>query len=180
MSTAFSRRAFLKYTAVAAVAVAGTSLLGGCSGSETPPSTTIGSGSTALKVKTTLTSVDFKAEGDNATATFTLHIYNGRRNDIQVNNSNFYAYADATPYTSGQLTVALKEGSASGPQIDHGKEADYIVSMQVPANVEKLTLVFMPDVQYNEYASTWVLSRDQFVKSDSTGTEEQPSEDQGV
>ena len=33
MSTVFSRRSFLKYTAVAAVAVAGTSLLGGCSGS---------------------------------------------------------------------------------------------------------------------------------------------------
>ena len=33
MSTVFSRRAFLKYTAVTAVAVAGTSLLGGCSGS---------------------------------------------------------------------------------------------------------------------------------------------------
>lgn len=32
MSTVFSRRSFLKYTAVAAVAVAGTSLLGGCSG----------------------------------------------------------------------------------------------------------------------------------------------------
>ena len=33
MSTVFSRRSFLKYTAVAAVAVTGTSLLGGCSGS---------------------------------------------------------------------------------------------------------------------------------------------------
>lgn len=33
MSTVFSRRSFLKYTAVTAVAVAGTSLLGGCSGS---------------------------------------------------------------------------------------------------------------------------------------------------
>ena len=39
MSTVFSRRSFLKYTAVTAVAVAGTSLLGGCSGAEFSTST---------------------------------------------------------------------------------------------------------------------------------------------
>ena len=53
MSTVFSRRSFLKYTAVAAVAVAGTSLLGGCSGSgaETAIQTTYPSDNVVLKVK---------------------------------------------------------------------------------------------------------------------------------
>ena len=56
MSTVFSRRSFLKYTAVAAVAVAGTSLLGGCSGSgaETAIQTTYPSDNVVLKVKSTL------------------------------------------------------------------------------------------------------------------------------
>ena len=54
MSTVFSRRSFLKYTAVTAVAVAGTSLLGGCSGSgaETAIQTTYPSDNVVLKVKT--------------------------------------------------------------------------------------------------------------------------------
>ena len=58
MSTVFSRRSFLKYTAVAAVAVAGTSLLGGCSGSgaETAIQTTYPSDNVVLKVKSTLES----------------------------------------------------------------------------------------------------------------------------
>ena len=52
MSTVFSRRSFLKYTAVTAVAVAGTSLLGGCSGSgaETAIQTTYPSDNVVLKV----------------------------------------------------------------------------------------------------------------------------------
>ena len=61
MSTVFSRRAFLKYTAVAAVAVAGTSLLGGCSGSgaETAIQTTYPSDNVVLKVKSTLESLEY-------------------------------------------------------------------------------------------------------------------------
>lgn len=74
MSTVFSRRSFLKYTAVAAVAVAGTSLLGGCSGAEVSTSTKIGGSNTVLKVKSTLTALDFNATGNTATVTFHLHI----------------------------------------------------------------------------------------------------------
>ena len=61
MSTVFSRRAFLKYTAVTAVAVAGTSLLGGCSGSgaETAIQTTYPSDNVVLKVKSTLETLEY-------------------------------------------------------------------------------------------------------------------------
>ena len=87
MSTVFSRRSFLKYTAVAAVAVAGTSLLGGCSGSgaETAIQTTYPSENKVLYVKSTLTQA--KLEGTNAT--FTLKIANGRPNPIQVDYKSF-------------------------------------------------------------------------------------------
>ena len=43
MSLTFSRRSFLKYTAVAAVAVAGSSLLTGCKDNPYQPTGTIGS-----------------------------------------------------------------------------------------------------------------------------------------
>ena len=79
MSTVFSRRSFLKYTAVAAVAVAGTSLLGGCSGSgaETAIQTTYPSDNVVLKVKSTLEALEYNPKSGNAT--FTIHIVNAAR-----------------------------------------------------------------------------------------------------
>ena len=123
MSTVFSRRSFLKYTAVAAVAVAGTSLLGGCSGAEVSTSTKIGGSNTVLKVKSTLTALDFNATGNTATVTFHLHIENGRWNAIQVGNNNFFIYADDKLYQgTGSIAVSLQPGSASGPYL-HARHA---------------------------------------------------------
>lgn len=174
MSTVFSRRSFLKYTAVAAVAVAGTSLLGGCSGAEVSTSTKIGGSNTVLKVKSTLTALDFNATGNTATVTFYLHIENGRWNAIQVGNNNFFIYADDKLYQgTGSIAVSLQPGSASGPQIKRDQEADYLIEIQnVPANVEQLTLTFMPDTQYNEYQSIWILDQETIK-----GGTEQPGED---
>ena len=171
MSNVFSRRSFLKYTAVAAVAVAGTSLLGGCSGAEVSTSTKIGGSNTVLKVKSTLTALDFNATG---TVTFHLHIENGRWNAIQVGNNNFFIYADDKLYQgTGSIAVSLQPGSASGPQIKRDQEADYLIEIQtVPANVEQLTLTFMPGTQYNEYQSIWILDQETIK-----GGTEQPGED---
>ncbi len=89
MSTVFSRRSFLKYTAVAAVAVAGTSLLGGCSGSgaETAIQTTYPSDNVVLKVKSTLETLEY--DPTDGYATFTIHIVNGRKNPIIVSPNRF-------------------------------------------------------------------------------------------
>lgn len=172
MSTVFSRRSFLKYTAVTAVAVAGTSLLGGCSDSgSTPPKTDIGSSNSALKVQSTLTKLDYSAEAN--TATFELHIRNGRWNDLHITNVNFYVYADEKLYQAGNLEVALKPGSASGPQIDRGQEADYLITVKdLDPNVQTLTLTFMPDVQYNEsdYQCVWSIDRKKFAPDEASGT----------
>lgn len=176
MSIVFSRRSFLKYTAVTAVAVAGSSLLGGCSGAEVSTSTKIGGSNTVLKVKSTLTALDFNATGNTATVTFHLHIENGRWNDIHVINSNFYVRADNDLYQAEKLAVALQEGSASGPQIDRGQNADYLITMQnVPASIEKLVFTFMPDTQYNEYQSIWILDKSVFNPDSET---ENPDESQ--
>ena len=140
-------RKLLAWTCTAAIAAA---VLGGCSGAEVSTSTKIGGSNTVLKVKSTLTALDFNATG---TVTFHLHIENGRWNAIQVGNNNFFIYADDKLYQgTGSIAVSLQPGSASGPQIKRDQEADYLIEIQnVPANVEQLTLTFMPDTQYNEY-----------------------------
>lgn len=177
MSNVFSRRSFLKYTAVTAVAVAGTSLLGGCSGAEVSTSTKIGGSNSVLKVKSTLTALDFNAMGNTATVTFHLHIENGRWNAIQVGNNNFFIYAGDKLYQgTGSIAVSLQPGSASGPQIKRGQEADYLIEIKnVPANVEPLTLTFMPDTQYNEHQSIWILDQETIKNATEDGTE-QPGE----
>ena len=177
MSTVFSRRAFLKYTAVAAVAVAGTSLLGGCSGEETPVCNDVGenASNTVLQIKSTLTKVDFKPDGDTATVTFHLHIANvGRVNEIYVNPQCFSAKADELPYPSTMLSFHLENGSYT---ISRGKEADCTITMQnVDASVQELTLAFWPDPTYQDYYARWILAPEKF--NPASGTTEQPSEGQ--
>lgn len=61
MTGEFSRRSFLKYTALTAVAVTGSSLLTGCSG-YAPVQTTVPSSNTVLKVVSTLEQVTYDKE----------------------------------------------------------------------------------------------------------------------
>ena len=65
MTGEFSRRSFLKYTALTAVAVAGSSLLTGCSG-YAPVQHAPGTSNVVLKVVSTLDRVEYK-EDDNIT-----------------------------------------------------------------------------------------------------------------
>lgn len=161
MSTVFSRRSFLKYTAVAAVAVAGTSLLGGCSGSgaETAIQTTYPSDNVVLKVKSTLTA----AKLEDTIATFTLKIANSRWHPIQVDHKSFgLKFYDAqgqliyNSYVDGKIDATCLEGES--PRIARGKESTFqITASGVPAEYAKLQFTFWPDLQYNEYTANWVL-----------------------
>ena len=135
MSTVFSRRSFLKYTAVAAVAVAGTSLLGGCSGSgaETAIQTTYPSDNVVLKVKSTLETLEY--DPTDGHATFTIHIVNGRKNPIVVSPNRFAVKAyDKNNNCIANIFVGSTQGSlnavlASGDTnpISRGKECTYTV-----------------------------------------------------
>lgn len=178
MSTVFSRRAFLKYTAVAAVAVAGTSLLGGCSGAETAICNDVGenASNTVLQIKSTLTALDFSEMG---TVVFHLHVKNGRYNPVQVGNSNFFVYADEKLYQgTNSIKFSLQPGSASGTNIQRGKEADFLIQIDnVPTDVNQLALTFIPDTQYNEYTANWILPREKFISS---GETENPDETTGA
>ena len=99
MSLAFSRRSFLKYSAVAAVAVAGASLFSGCeSQGDTKNLYCDGAGSiTVLQINAVLGTYDKDAKkykdidltGNTATLPFT--VTNGRVNALSVNVQNFKA-----------------------------------------------------------------------------------------
>ena len=145
MSTVFSRRSFLKYTAVTAVAVAGTSLLGGCSGSgaETAIQTTYPSDNVVLKVKSTLETLEY--DPTDGHATFTIHIVNGRKNPIVVSPNRFAVKAYDknnncianifVGSTQGSLNAALAPGDTNPisirPACDEGR--GYRMPHRLPA-----------------------------------------------
>ena len=185
MSNVFSRRSFLKYTAVTAVAVAGTSLLGGCSGSgaETAIQTTYPSDNVVLNVKSTLETLEYDLT--DGYVTFTIHIVNGRRNPIIVSPNRFAIKAyDKNNNCIANVFVGSTQGSlnarlASGEPnpIKRGKECTYIViasglpKMTVnPENPEdtecpiaSLRIIYTPDTEYNEYTANWIISPDTAV-----------------
>lgn len=175
MSTVFSRRSFLKYTAVAAVAVAGTSLLGGCSGSgaETAIQTTYPSDNVVLKVKSTLETLEY--DPTDGHATFTIHIVNGRKNPIVVSPNRFAVKAyDKNNNCIANIFVGSTQGSlnavlASGDTnpISRGKECTYtVIASGLPVMkaedtecpVASLRIIYTPDTEYNEYTANWIIS----------------------
>ena len=177
MSTVFSRRSFLKYTAVAAVAVAGTSLLGGCSGSgaETAIQTTYPSDNVVLKVKSTLEALEYDPKSGNAT--FTIHIVNGRKNPIVVSPNRFAVKAYDknnncianifVGSTQGSLNAALVPGYTN--PISRGKECICtVIASGLPVMkaedtecpIASLRIIYTPDTEYNEYTANWIISPD--------------------
>lgn len=180
MSTVFSRRSFLKYTAVTAVAVAGTSLLGGCSGSgaETAIQTTYPSDNVVLKVKSTLETLEY--DPIDGYATFTIHIVNGRKNPIVVSPNRFAVKAyDKNNNCIANIFVGSTQGSlnavlASGDTnpISRGKECTYTViasglpvmkAKDTECPIASLRIIYTPDTEYNEYTANWIISPDTAV-----------------
>lgn len=177
MSNVFSRRSFLKYTAVTAVAVAGSSLLGGCSGSgaETAIQTTYPSDNVVLNVKSTLETLEY--DPTDGYATFTIHIVNGRKNPIIVSPNRFAVKAyDKNNNCIANIFVGSTQGSlnavlASGDTnpIKRGKECTYtVIASGLPVMkaedtecpVASLRIIYTPDTEYNEYTANWIISPD--------------------
>lgn len=180
MSTVFSRRSFLKYTAVTAVAVAGTSLLGGCSGSgaETAIQTTYPSDNVVLKVKSTLETLEY--DPTDGHATFTIHIVNGRKNPIIVSPNRFAVKAYDknnncianifVGSTQGNVTARLDSGEPN--PISRGKECIYTIKASglpvmkaedTKCPIASLRIIYTPDTEYNEYTANWIISPDTAV-----------------
>lgn len=175
MSFAFSRRSFLKYTAVAAVAVAGASLFTGCkidtSDSYNALRTTPGE-LTVLQVTAAMgTYVEAsksytgpKVTTGTRTIAFPFKITNGRANPIYVNPNNFKATVlDA----EGKVIAKYKYTASHGLTLDASlcdtnlkKDASVSgnVNLTLDAPLEpgqSIVLTYCPDLQYNEYSLNW-------------------------
>ena len=158
MTGEFSRRSFLKYTALTAVVVAGSSLLTGCSG-YAPVQTTVPSSNTVLKVVSTLEQVKYDKETN--TISFRLVVKNGRKNALEVTKANFAVKADGyLAYQNDKLQVTSPD--ALSHQVKNGETVTYNV---LAKDLDRLTggpvtLTFYPDLQYPEFNANWELAAD--------------------
>ena len=178
MSFAFSRRSFLKYTAVAAVAVAGASLFTGCkidtSDSYNALRTTPGE-LTVLQVTAAMGTYDEASKSytgpDDVTGTtiaFPFKITKGRANPIYVTPNNFKATVlDA----EGKVIANAKYTASHGLTLDASlcdtnlkKDASVSGNVTVTLSAalepgQSIVLTYCPDLQYNEYSLNWKTTR---------------------
>ena len=158
MTGEFSRRSFLKYTALTAVAVAGSSLLTGCSG-YAPVQHAPGTSNKVLKVVSTLDRVEY--DEDTNTTLFRLVVENGRKNALEVTKANFAVKADGyLAYQNDKLQVNFPD--ALSHQV---KKGETMICNVLAKGLNALTdgpvtLTFYPDLQYSEFNANWELAAD--------------------
>ena len=158
MTGEFSRRSFLKYTALTAVAVAGSSLLTGCSG-YAPVQHAPGTSNTVLKVVSTLDWVEYDEETN--TTLFRLVVTNGRKNALEVTKANFAVKAEGyLAYQNDKLQVIYPD--ALSYQVKQGETVTYhVMAKGLNALTDgPVTLTFYPDLQYPEFNANWELAAD--------------------
>lgn len=156
MTGEFSRRSFLKYTALTAVAVAGSSLLTGCSG-YAPVQHAPGTSNTVLKVVSTLDWVKYDEETN--TTLFRLVVTNGRKNALEVTKANFAVKADG--YLADQNNkLEVTSPDALSYQVKQGETVTYhVMAKGLNALTDgPVTLTFYPDLQYPEFNANWELA----------------------
>lgn len=175
MSFAFSRRSFLKYTAVAAVAVAGASLFTGCKIDTsdsynalrvTPGELTVLQVTAAMGIYAESSKSYTAPDVTGTTVVFPFKITNGRSNPIYVNPTNF----KATVYDADGNAIA-KYTSSNGLTMDASlyetnlKKDAFVegnltltLSSALEAN-QSVVLTYCPDLQYNEYSMNWKTTR---------------------
>ena len=176
MSFAFSRRSFLKYTAVAAVAVAGASLFTGCkidtSDSYNALRTTPGE-LTVLQVTAAMGTYVEASKSytgpDNVTGktiVFPFKITNGRANPIYVNPNNFKATVLNDKDEVIAKYTAINGLTLDATLCDTNLKKDAFVSGKVTLTLDaalepgqSIVLTYCPDLQYNEYSLNWKTTR---------------------
>lgn len=183
MSFEFSRRNFMKYTAVAAVALAGASLFTGCKNSgDSYNLLKEGAGElTVLQVTAAMGKYDDKSKkytapditGTTTTIEFPMKITNNRTNPIYVTPNNFKVVvtsSDGKNVKKYSVTIDddlkdtnLKKGSSVYGNVKTAqavalKEGDVVV------------LTYCPDLQYNEYSLNWKLTVSKSENTSTSGT----------
>lgn len=161
MSAEFSRRSFLKYTALTAVAVAGSTLLTGCSGETSPVQSKVGTTNTVLKVKTTLDKAVYDAASK--TLTFEVTVNNGRINSLEITSKNFSVVVPGGTYYANRNNLIRVFNISADPtlQVKNGVTQKYrIVASEFPGFADgAVRLTYQPDFKYDEYTANWLLDK---------------------
>lgn len=176
MSYTFSRRAFLKYSAATAVAVAGASLLGGCEyqDPQNPVSKELPSAiKSDLQVIAGLKSMKI----EKGTCTLEVDIESARANPIPLESWRFsVAVKDAEDnpvYFSGN-NGGVRILDAKDPLIQQKKPITiHLAAANFPELKDGQTVVFkfMPIRENSEYSMTWEITKEvyeEFIANQST------------
>lgn len=183
MSFEFSRRNFMKYTAVAAVALAGASLFTGCKNSgDSYNLLKEGAGElTVLQVTAAMGKYDDKSKkytapditGTTTTIEFPMKITNNRTNPIYVTPNNFKVVvtsSDGKTVKKYSVTIDddlkdtnLKKGSSVSGYVTIAQD----VALKVG---DVVVLTYCPDLQYNEYSLNWKLTVSKSENPSASGT----------
>ena len=170
MSFEFSRRNFMKYTAVAAVALAGARLFTGCKNSgdsynllkEGAGELTVLQVTAAMGNKNKDGKYTFPAlqDGQHAQISFPMSITNGRTNPIYVTPNNFKVVvtsSDGKNVKKYSVTIedALKDTNLKKGSSVYGKVTVQDVTLKAG---DVVVLTYCPDLQYNEYSLNWKLT----------------------
>lgn len=179
MSFEFSRRNFMKYTAVAAVALAGASLFTGCKNSGDSYNLMCnGAGElTVLQVTAAMGKYDDKSKKyiapDITTGTtieFPMKITNNRTNPIYVTPSNFKVVVTSSDGKNVKKYSVTIEDALKDTNLKKGSSVSGNVTAQGVALKEGdvVVLTYCPDLQYNEYSLNWKLTVSKKESSAST------------
>ena len=170
MSYTFSRRAFLKYSAATAVAVAGASLLGGCEyqDPQNPVSKELPSAiKSDLQVIAGLKSMKI----EKGTCTLEVDIESARANPIPLESWRFsVAVKDAEDnpvYFSGN-NGGVRILDAKDPLIQQKKPITiHLAAANFPELKDGQTVVFkfMPIRENSEYSMTWEITKEVYDKA---------------
>lgn len=176
MSYTFSRRAFLKYSAATAVAVAGASLLGGCEyqDPQNPVCKTLpGAIKSDLNVIAGLKSMKI----EKGTCTLEVDIESARENPIPLESWRFSVAVkdvkDEPVYFSGN-NGGVHILDAKDPLIQQKKPITiHLAADHFPTLEEGQTVVFkfMPIRENSEYSMTWEITKEvyeEFIANQST------------
>lgn len=180
MSFEFSRRNFMKYTAVAAVALAGASLFTGCKNSgDSYNLLKEGAGElTVLQVTAAMGKYDDKSKKYTApditgtTIKFPMKITNNRTNPIYVTPNNFKVVvtsSDGKTVKKYSVTIedALKDTNLKKGSSVYGKVTVQDVTLKAG---DVVVLTYCPDLQYNEYSLNWKLTVSKSENPSASGT----------
>lgn len=168
MSLTFSRRSFLKYTAVAAVAVAGSSMFTGCSKDDNKATRTEYGKITVLQAQSTLSGATYNAS--DRTLTFDFSVKCGRGNPMRVEKSCFSVEITSTDDSGNETTKKYAPDLGNlrisedlyNAQLKKDKTAEGTVTISGISSLgekDVVTFLYQPDAYpYTEYGATWELT----------------------